>query len=573
VSGGADDAALAFRGKPVRPLAFGTSGLRGLVEDITDLEAYINTRGFLAYLLEGGQIAAGSRVALGGDLRPSTARILEAVARAVVDADLQADYQGRLPTPALTLYGMTEGIASIMVTGSHIPFDRNGIKFNRPQGEVLKSDEQPILAAVAQVRRAEYQRAAEHSAFADDGALRGGEPALPAASDRAATDYCARYRDRFPDALRGLRIAFFAHSAVGRDLIPALLRDLGAAVQVFGRSERFIPIDTEALSAATLDAIDAQLQQLTAEFGPFDAVVSTDGDSDRPLLLAPDTTGRLRFVSGDLLGLLVAGYLRADRVCVPVSASDAIDRHLLPAGVAVTRTRIGSPWVIAAMAQAGGERCVGWEANGGFLTGTALRLESGVLTALPTRDAVLPLVVALHAARSAGRSLLEQLATLPGRFTAAGLLDAVDPLDSRQLLARYGTGDDRIRMLHFEGTGVRAEDTDGRPCAIDAALTETLLARRDELSAAFESASICSGGLRAIDALDGLRLYFGNGDIAHIRPSGNAPQLRVYAVADSAERAAAIVRAALAEPDGLLRRLLAAAAPGNRTAVANLSPP
>jgi len=35
-----------FRGRQPEELAFGTSGLRGLVTDITDLEAYINTRGF-----------------------------------------------------------------------------------------------------------------------------------------------------------------------------------------------------------------------------------------------------------------------------------------------------------------------------------------------------------------------------------------------------------------------------------------------------------------------------------------------------------------------------------------------
>ncbi|MCU1278563.1 MAG: hypothetical protein JWM53_2109, partial [bacterium] len=31
-------------------LAFGTSGLRGLVADITDLEAYISVKGAIAYL-------------------------------------------------------------------------------------------------------------------------------------------------------------------------------------------------------------------------------------------------------------------------------------------------------------------------------------------------------------------------------------------------------------------------------------------------------------------------------------------------------------------------------------------
>jgi phosphoglucomutase len=32
-------------------LSFGTSGLRGKVADITSLEAYVNTKGFLVFLL------------------------------------------------------------------------------------------------------------------------------------------------------------------------------------------------------------------------------------------------------------------------------------------------------------------------------------------------------------------------------------------------------------------------------------------------------------------------------------------------------------------------------------------
>jgi phosphomannomutase len=62
----------------------------------------------------------------------------------------------------------------------------------------------------------------------------------------------------------------------------------------------------------------------------------------------------------------------------------------------------------------------------------------------------------------------------------------------------------------------------------------------------------------AINVLDGVRIFFANGDIAHIRPSGNAPQLRVYAVADSQKRADAIVARAACDPDSILRRLEAA---------------
>jgi len=48
--------------------------------------------------------------------------------------------------------------------------------------------------------------------------------------------------------------------------------------------------------------------------------------------------------------------------------------------------------------------------------------------------------------------------------------------------------------------------------------------------------------------------------VAHIRPSGNADELRIYAVADTQERADAIAAMSVAEPDGILRRMEKAAA-------------
>src|SRR5690242_17717114 len=87
-----------FRGRHPTPLAFGTSGLRGLVSDITDLEAYINTRGFLEYLVEIG-VARGESIPIAGDLRPSTDgadhSILRAVARAVEDSGFHVDNLGK----------------------------------------------------------------------------------------------------------------------------------------------------------------------------------------------------------------------------------------------------------------------------------------------------------------------------------------------------------------------------------------------------------------------------------------------------------------------------------------------
>jgi phosphomannomutase len=86
------------------------------------------------------------------------------------------------------------------------------------------------------------------------------------------------------------------------------------------------------------------------------------------------------------------------------------------------------------------------------------------------------------------------------------------------------------------------------------------LKRLSSEGGALEIASLFSrdlgfGSVQRSDTTDGLRLYFDNGDIAHIRPSGNAPQLRIYAVASTDARANEIVRHAVAEPDGILRKL------------------
>jgi len=492
---------------------------------MTDLEVYVNTRGFLEYLLERREIYRGDPVSSAGDLRPSTERILGAVARAITDGGFRLDYLGRIPTPALTWSALSQRRASVMVTGSHIPFDRNGVKFARPTGEVMKVDEAGILAAVAGVRAWEYARKGLESPFADDGMLlpERARP-LPEASAAGRESYVRRYLDFFPeDCLSGKRIVVYQHSAVGRDLLVGILRSLGADVLPMERSDSFIPIDTEDITDERLLELERLLSVARDTIGDIDAIVSTDGDSDRPLVVGIAPEGKVRFFGGDLLGILAADYLRADAVVVPVSASDAVDLWFGPRGVPVKKTRIGSPYVIEGMeeylARGGFRRIVGFEANGGFLTGSDLERDGVWLAALPTRDAVLPILAVLHLSAERNRSLVELFSELPPRFGKAGLIDAFPARASRAILRRFSSEE-----------GAR------------------------ELSSFF-TPELGFGGIVRSDATDGIRLTFESGDVAHIRPSGNAPQLRIYAVASTQERANEIVKLALAEPDGILRKL------------------
>ncbi|MFH1664518.1 MAG: hypothetical protein ABIA77_00005, partial [Candidatus Omnitrophota bacterium] len=535
------------------PIKFGTSGLRDKVTAMTDMECYINASGFIGFLKERGEIGRGGHIALGGDRRDSTPRIMAAVAKAVRDAGYEADLCGMVPSPVLANYAMEKGMPGIMVTGSHIPEDRNGIKFTKRSGEVLKSDEEDILRNVAIAREAEYAQEAESSLFDDNGSFKG-PSALRGLTDNAeekaefeaaaAGGYIRRYLDVFPaDALKGSRIVLYQHSAAGRDIVKKIFEGLGAEVICVGRSEKFVPVDTEKVSEETR----VLLKGWAAEYGPS-AIVSTDGDSDRPLFA--DEKGE--FLPGDKLGALVSLFLSPDFAAVPVSANDAVLSVLSAKGVKVERTRIGSPYVIKAMndelAKNAARKTVSWESNGGFLLGSDWEINGRVLKALPTRDAVLPLIAALLLSKSKGKKVSELIdEELPPRYTHADIVDdktagceGYTAELGRRIIEEFSPGDGDILEADFSAGGVTVTRSGGRRETASAGAVDELNAIKQGLSRYF-SAERGFPGITSINFIDGIRVVFAGGDAAHIRPSGNAPEFRLYATADTKERAAEIV--------------------------------
>jgi len=554
-----------------RELRFGTSGRRGLVVDLTQLEVYINALAELQYLQslprEQGGIVPGEEFFIAYDLRPSSTayvpeqggkgEIAQAVVRAIQDAGMKPVNLGCIPTPALTLYGISRNRGSIMVTGSHIPFDRNGYKTNTSVGELLKKDEAPINDRVREVRQRVYGQPFAESLFNERGLLKSGHQELPPVTDDGRKEYVQRYTSFFRGkSLRGARVLAYQHSAVGRDILVEILGLLGAEVIPAGRSDTFVPIDTENVNQAQLETIQRLADEAAAKHGPLDAVVSTDGDSDRPLVLGVEPTGAVRFFGGDLVGMIVAEYLGADAVVVPISCNDAIDRGPLKEKLQ-PKTRIGSPYVIAGMqrARASGKRVVcGWEANGGFLTGSDIERDGNTLRALPTRDAMLPILCALFAAKERGMSLPELFATLPKRFSKAALLPNFPQSTSVKIVQRFSPTDPRVCNVLFEDGHTVATDEHGSPVDLTQEEARRIEGIRRELSALFTPAE-GFGPIVRLNYTDGVRIIFANGDVAHVRPSGNADELRIYAVADTQERADAIAAMGVAEPNGILRRM------------------
>jgi phosphomannomutase len=557
-----------------RELKFGTSGRRGDVVDLTQLEIYINATAELEYLQsfprsEGG-IVPGEDFYLAYDLRPSSNRfvpsqqargeIAQAIAMAIRDANMNPVNLGCIPTPALANYALRRNRGSIMITGSHIPFERNGYKTNTSKGELLKKDEAPIQACVAAVRDRLYRQPFADSPFDAGGMLKCGHLELAPESGLGAEDYIRRYAAFYKeDALNGLRLLVYQHSAVGRDLLVEILERLGAEVIPAGRSETFVPIDTENIDEEQLGKIQALAAEVWDSRGSFDGIVSTDGDSDRPLILGvePAHPCKVRFHSGDLVGMIVAEHLGADAVVVPITCNDAIDRGPLQS-VLEPKTRIGSPYVIAGMEQArqkGRIAICGWEANGGFLTGSDFTRDGRVLPALPTRDALLPILGALTEAASRKAAISSLFGQLPCRFGRAALLKDFPRAVSETILSRLSPRIEDIRDVVFTGQETIARNAFGEQ--VDVAELAPQMESIREIAARFFTSELGFPRVSRINYTDGARFSFENGDVAHIRPSGNADELRIYAVADSQQRADEIAGHGVAEPSGILRRLAA----------------
>ena len=88
-------------------VAFGTSGARGPVMAMTDEVCFAYTAGFLQHMASLGEFAPGTQVALAGDLRPSTPRILAACVSAIEAQGGVPVFCGYVPSPALALHAFS----------------------------------------------------------------------------------------------------------------------------------------------------------------------------------------------------------------------------------------------------------------------------------------------------------------------------------------------------------------------------------------------------------------------------------------------------------------------------------
>lgn len=453
-------------------VAFGTSGVRALVKDLTPALCFAFVRSFLQTVCP-----TADKVAIGIDLRPSSPNIAKACIIAAESYGAEVVYCGDIPTPALAFYAMQNRMPAVMITGSHIPFDRNGIKFYRPDGEISKEDEVAILDGNVEIPDSIVDQVTQL--------------ALPQLDTSAIEAFKQRYTSLFPEnMLQGKRVGVYEHSSVARDVIKDLLAHFGAEVISLERTDTFIPIDTEAVSEE-----DVRKGLNWAKDYLLDAIVSTDGDGDRPLI----ANEKGEWLRGDILGVLCTNFLDATHVAAPVNVNSVLELEgakQVPERISL-RTKIGSPYVIEGMEtlaeSSANASVVGYEANGGFLVGSDILLNEKILKALPTRDSILPALIVFSMSHEENKPISCLSENFAARFTASDRIKDIPTTVSRQLILDLKTDLEKQQLLLNAITG------EGPALTIE-----------------------------SFDETDGLRMTLNSGDIVHLRSSGNAPELRCY---------------------------------------------
>ena len=134
-------------GSDIRGVAL--EGIEGQHVNLTEQVCRDIGRGFALWLKNKTGKAEGIRVAVGRDSRLSGETLCGWICDAMVQQGLLVTNFGMASTPAMFMSTVTEGFlfdGSVMITASHLPFNRNGFKFFTAQGGLESADIKQILA-------------------------------------------------------------------------------------------------------------------------------------------------------------------------------------------------------------------------------------------------------------------------------------------------------------------------------------------------------------------------------------------------------------------------------------------
>lgn len=237
---------------------------------LTDPVVYDIARAFACFICEKlGKNPGQLKIAVGNDSRLSGERINACVCKALTETGMSVLDLGLISTPAMfmaTLKDTLDCDASVMITASHHPYDKNGLKFFTKEGGLEGSDISKIL---------EYA---------------GKKQFLPQGEEKKAEKvdfksvYAAILKDKIRKAtgeerpLEGFKIVVDAGNGAGGFFVDLVLKPLGADtsgsqfLEPDGRFPNHVP------NPEDKDAMEAICRAVVENKADFGIIFDTDVD-------------------------------------------------------------------------------------------------------------------------------------------------------------------------------------------------------------------------------------------------------------------------------------------------------
>ena len=308
---------------------FGTDGIRGVAnKDLTPELAFKLGRA-VAYVLtrdyEEPMICIGKDTRISGDM-------LEAALAAGICSSGANVYQlGVVPTPAIAyLTRHLKAHAGAVISASHNPMEDNGIKFFNQFGFKLSDEVEEEIAGYVLDRPEEIPRPV------------GRDVGRIISLDQGKNIYTAHLASIFADSLKGMHIAIDCANGAASEVMPALLRSLGAKVVSLSDEPNGTNINEDCGSTHMENLRDYVIQH-KADIG-----IAHDGDADR--MLAVDELGRV--VDGDQIMAICATYLKrrgelsGNKLIGTVMSNLGLRKFCEAEGIEFVATAVGDRYVL-----------------------------------------------------------------------------------------------------------------------------------------------------------------------------------------------------------------------------------
>ncbi|MBQ6400762.1 MAG: phosphomannomutase/phosphoglucomutase [Firmicutes bacterium] len=287
-------------GSDIRGVAI--AGKAGETPNLTPDVAADIARGFLAWLVrEGGKKPEDLKLAIGRDPRITGPDLLAGLMEGFGPYGCRVLDCGLASTPAMFMATVFSDFAcdgTIMITASHLPFNRNGFKFFTPGGGLDKEDIRDILAFAQDRAKATAilgEPAADGTAAGASEAAADGQSAFGPEPADIITPYTAFLRelivrgaDLGEKPLEGMRITVDAGNGAGGFYARQVLEPLGADIsssQFLDPNGMFPNHAPNPEDKAAMESVSARTLEAGADLG-----LIFDTDVDRSA--AVDSHGR-----------------------------------------------------------------------------------------------------------------------------------------------------------------------------------------------------------------------------------------------------------------------------------------